>query len=670
VFINYRGDDSLTTAGLIDRELAARFGRDQVFLDSESIPLGTDFAEVLLERLRTCKVLLVVMGPRWLSLINEAGERRIDDPTDWVRREIAESLARELRVIPVLLDGVKLPTEEELPGEIAGISRRQYVPLRRRHIGVDLADLVERLTTAEPELAKAAGRQQPSSEPVPRQLAGLLRVARFLRARLRRFFGLLWRPRVRWPVAAVVVVLVVLLGLIQFERTPGVGESPSPEQLGRIPALLRGDCRIASTATGFADAQAVLDCAAGGEAVRFSLYVDESTMDSAYVGAVTEAGVPSGSGDCAVASGGEHRYPGAGAATGRVVCTARDGRVSVVWTDRAARTIGRAVGTDDRVLASSWATWVGLPAFPTVAERELADLVQLRNCGRAPAGSLDGFRQLEAGIDCDAPSSGVGRVSYYRFADLDGLNDAHDTRMRKVNAPAGIDCSDGSAPGFTGDHRLDMRSVDVGSLLCYRDDHAAPVLEWSFDPLLVVGRASGSEPKELTTWWRGYFGHAPPTAKLAEAAARAARPPFPTAVEQALLDHIPDQARVNCMRPSHEQITSNVGQAAVTAAVVCGPTRGTSMVFYYQLADTAALRGAYARNSDMSGPDCTRLPADFHGDAPYARDDATGRLACGINSSGKFLAWSDDRRKILALAFGGDDDVVLIDWWRFEAGPV
>src|SRR5262244_4379740 len=92
IFINYRGADSDTAAALIDRELTARFGSDRVFLDCRSIPAGADFAAELLGRLRACSVLVVVIGPRWLTLTNEAGQRRICDPQDWIRREITEAL--------------------------------------------------------------------------------------------------------------------------------------------------------------------------------------------------------------------------------------------------------------------------------------------------------------------------------------------------------------------------------------------------------------------------------------------------------------------------------------------------------------------------------------------------------------------------------------------------
>jgi len=170
VFVNYRGEDSGIAAVLIDRELVARFGSDRVFLDSRSTPAGADFVEELQVRLRACSVLLVVIGPRWLTLTDAAGQRRIDDPADWVRREIAEALTRGLRVIPVLTNDAQLPTEADLPEDIVGLSRRQYVPLRHRYSAVDLVFLVEQIIEADPELAEVAVQRQSSTGWLPQQL--------------------------------------------------------------------------------------------------------------------------------------------------------------------------------------------------------------------------------------------------------------------------------------------------------------------------------------------------------------------------------------------------------------------------------------------------------------------------------------------------------------------
>ena len=159
VFINYRGEDSQTAADLIDVALTGWFGSDLVFLDCRSIRAGMDFEPELLGRLRACGVLLVVIGPRWLNTCDEAGGRRIDDPLDWVRREIVVAFAVGLRVIPVLLDGGRLPSAGELPEDIAGLARRQYVPLRRRYFEVDLKELAKRIIEEDAELVRAVLRR-------------------------------------------------------------------------------------------------------------------------------------------------------------------------------------------------------------------------------------------------------------------------------------------------------------------------------------------------------------------------------------------------------------------------------------------------------------------------------------------------------------------------------
>lgn len=87
----------------------------------------------------------IVIGPRWLTLADTAGRRRIDDQQDWIRREIVTAFGLRLRVIPVLLDGGVLPTAAELPADIAELSRRQYVPLRRRYTRIDLDNLIEQI---------------------------------------------------------------------------------------------------------------------------------------------------------------------------------------------------------------------------------------------------------------------------------------------------------------------------------------------------------------------------------------------------------------------------------------------------------------------------------------------------------------------------------------------
>ncbi|WP_410667606.1 toll/interleukin-1 receptor domain-containing protein [Amycolatopsis sp. cmx-4-68] len=158
IFVNYRRDGSQTMAELIDRDLAEKFGRDQVFLDCRSIRIGDDYARKLLEQVRECRVLLVIIGPAWLSLKTSSGARRIDDPADWIHREIAEAFRAGVRVVPVLLDGTPRLVEAQLPAGIAALARCQHVVVRLGHTRPDVQELIRRLIEIEPRLQRRFGR--------------------------------------------------------------------------------------------------------------------------------------------------------------------------------------------------------------------------------------------------------------------------------------------------------------------------------------------------------------------------------------------------------------------------------------------------------------------------------------------------------------------------------
>jgi hypothetical protein len=155
VFINYRGDDSNSYGALLYRDLRRRFGRDSVFLDSESIPAGTDFVAELAGQVRRSRVLLAVIGPRWLTATGPDGRRRIDDPDDWIRRELVEAFDAGVTVIPVLTDNGTLPSEDELPADIAMLARLQYRLLRHRDATADLTRIRRDIRTTAPELRPA-----------------------------------------------------------------------------------------------------------------------------------------------------------------------------------------------------------------------------------------------------------------------------------------------------------------------------------------------------------------------------------------------------------------------------------------------------------------------------------------------------------------------------------
>jgi hypothetical protein len=169
VFICYRREDSGYPAGWLSDLLAARLGGDRVFKDVDSIEPGDDFIEVITGAVRSCAVLLAVIGSRWLVAAGPEG-RRLDDPYDLVRLEIEAALARGVRVIPVLVDNAQMPRPDQLPASLAPLARRQGIALSHTGFAVDAAPL---LSVLEKELRRAPAEEERSGGGLAaRRLAG------------------------------------------------------------------------------------------------------------------------------------------------------------------------------------------------------------------------------------------------------------------------------------------------------------------------------------------------------------------------------------------------------------------------------------------------------------------------------------------------------------------
>jgi formylglycine-generating enzyme required for sulfatase activity len=138
IFVSYRRDDSQWPAGRINERLEAVFGAGRVFFDTVTIRPGEDFHQVLGERVGSCRVLLAVIGPRWLDIL----EARLGEPNDFVRIEIAEGLQRKVRVIPVLIDGAKPPPAARLPDDLKALARLHAIPVRADTFRSDLDQLI------------------------------------------------------------------------------------------------------------------------------------------------------------------------------------------------------------------------------------------------------------------------------------------------------------------------------------------------------------------------------------------------------------------------------------------------------------------------------------------------------------------------------------------------
>jgi alkylated DNA nucleotide flippase Atl1 len=153
IFLSYRREDTRHVVGRVGDRLTDHFGDERVFVDVDTIEPGLDFAEAIAAAVGSCQVLLALIGDRWLVSTDRTGRRRLDDSNDLVRLEIQAALERNIRVIPVLVDGVAMPTAEELPPSLAGLARRQAFELsysRFRDDARRLVGLLDRLLAAPP----------------------------------------------------------------------------------------------------------------------------------------------------------------------------------------------------------------------------------------------------------------------------------------------------------------------------------------------------------------------------------------------------------------------------------------------------------------------------------------------------------------------------------------
>lgn len=148
LFISYRREDAANDAGRLAEHLRGHFGRDDVFIDVDTVDYGVDFVERIQQAVGGCDVLLAVIGRGWLSAADQAGRRRLDDPDDFVRLEIRTALERNIRVVPVLVQRTSMPKAGELPADLAGLLRRNAVELRETQFPRDVDALIDNLRGA------------------------------------------------------------------------------------------------------------------------------------------------------------------------------------------------------------------------------------------------------------------------------------------------------------------------------------------------------------------------------------------------------------------------------------------------------------------------------------------------------------------------------------------
>ena len=197
IFISYRRDDAAGYARAVNDELVRCFGAERVFIDVDDINAGQPFSEIIQRSVGDSAVLLALIGKRWRGE-REGAAPRLFEPGDFVRQEVAAGLAKGLRVIPVLLDGVAMPESAQLPPDLGALAGRNALELDNTRFAADMARLVHEVRDALGDSAST----RPAAPSAP--------------------------PTWRW-IAAVAVAAVALAALWQWQRSPAPSSAPADQ---------------------------------------------------------------------------------------------------------------------------------------------------------------------------------------------------------------------------------------------------------------------------------------------------------------------------------------------------------------------------------------------------------------------------------------------------------
>ncbi|MEO6638017.1 MAG: toll/interleukin-1 receptor domain-containing protein [Ginsengibacter sp.] len=143
IFISYRKDDSKWNTQILYDRLTQFFPARSLFKDFNTIKAGANYRDSIASTLEKCNVLLVVMGKAWLDITDTNKRRRLDNPEDLVRIEIATALKRNIRVIPVLFDNIDMPAAATLPEDLQSLTLRQCISVSETNFDYDIRHLAE-----------------------------------------------------------------------------------------------------------------------------------------------------------------------------------------------------------------------------------------------------------------------------------------------------------------------------------------------------------------------------------------------------------------------------------------------------------------------------------------------------------------------------------------------
>ena len=344
IFVSYRREDARGYAGRLYDRLSARWGENQVFIDVDTLKPGVDFADVIGEAVGSCDVLIAVIGRNWLTAVDHQGRRRLDDPEDFLRLEVEAALDRNVRVIPVLVEGAAMPRSDDLPGALAKLARRQALEATDSRWSYDVARLMQAIEDSVRNRPGADARDwhatvSRAGQSV-RRMSGALSTLPSLPQRLPR------SATVAGAVALAAGIVAVaawqpwegdsarLRSVPAFE--PRGGGEEEAELRSRIPPAISPSCRPA--ADQLPRATAALTCrVAGAAGVIYYQFATAADMHATYLSGVDRTDY----GNCYVRAPGEGAWAYEGE-LGRQHCYVDgDGRLRLDWTTDEANVITR-----------------------------------------------------------------------------------------------------------------------------------------------------------------------------------------------------------------------------------------------------------------------------------------------------------------------------------------
>jgi len=157
IFVSYRRVDSEGYVGRLYDHLLQHFDESELFLDVDTMKPGEDFVATIEKVIGACEALIAVIGPQWLDIRDQNGSRRLDNPEDYVRLEIATALKRDILVIPVLIERATMPRKNDLPDDLVNLTRRNAIELSHDRFSYDVDRIVQAIGGAYGKVVVSVG---------------------------------------------------------------------------------------------------------------------------------------------------------------------------------------------------------------------------------------------------------------------------------------------------------------------------------------------------------------------------------------------------------------------------------------------------------------------------------------------------------------------------------